>query len=58
MTRKEKSDYQAQLVCRELRYQLGCRPVDQDWAHTIDLVVAWMRVTGKIKYDRPIKGAK
>ena len=51
--RKLKSYQRAELVCRELRFQLGGKVCDQDLSKAVELLISWMRVTGKVKYIRP-----
>ncbi len=52
--RKMESYKRAEMVCQELRYQfsIACR---EDMNSVIDYLIHWMKVTGKIKNDRPRK---
>jgi len=56
--RKMESYRRAELVCRELRFQMGGQHAHQDLKRTIDLLIYWMDKTGKIKYERPVPTAK
>ena len=51
--RKFESYRRAELVCRELRYQLAKVGDGIDLERLSDFVIKWMDVTGKIKYERP-----
>lgn len=48
MKRLERAD----KVCRELRHAL-CNPWESNWNKVMTLLLAWMRVAGKDKYERP-----
>lgn len=48
---KNISNKKAQIVCRELRYQIANNEFDFDLI--ADLVSEWCRVTGNEKYVRP-----
>jgi hypothetical protein len=48
MKRLERAD----VVCRELRHAIA-HPSEADWRKVNDLLLYWMRVAGKDKYDRP-----
>ncbi len=53
--RKEESNKKAEIVCRELRWQIANSKIDE--AILFDLLLDWMKVTGKIKYEKPtVKG--
>ncbi len=43
----------AELVCRELRYQIGGRAADMDLNKVSTLLINWMKVAKKNKYIRP-----
>ena len=51
--RKMESYRRAELVCRELRFQIGGKFAHQDLERAVDLLTYWMDKTGKIKYERP-----
>lgn len=50
--RKLESYKRAELVARELRYQLSSAS-HRDDKRLAQLCIHWMRMTGNIKYDRP-----
>lgn len=52
--RKLESYRRAELVAQELRYQLMSASF-HDEKRLVKLVLHWMRVTGKTKYERPGK---
>ena len=50
--RKLESYKRAEIVARELRYQLQ-RPSYRNEQRLGEAVIRWMDTTGKIKYERP-----
>ena len=56
--RKLQSYKLAELVCRELRYQLASNAGNIDLVDVSDFLVDWMEPTGKIKYVRPTNRSK
>ena len=54
-SRKLKSYQRAEIVARELRHQLANARLfsELDTARLFKAVSNWMKVTGKIVYDRP-----
>jgi hypothetical protein len=41
-------------VCRELRWNLSARVVDQDWSLICDMLHKWMMIAPKdVRYSRP-----
>lgn len=52
-TQKQKRDERAELVCREVRYQMSVHGGIFDNKKLYDLMFSWMRVAKKIKYVRP-----
>lgn len=50
--RKLESYRRAEIVAREARYQLSVASRD-DPSKLVELVIHWMKVTGKIKYIQP-----
>ena len=54
VSRKEQSDERAQKLCREVRYQMAANGSVPDNQKLFKLLQSWMRVTGKIKYVRPV----
>lgn len=52
-TRSQIRNERAELVCRELRFQIGGKQSDMDLNKVTTLLIGWMKVTGKIKYKRP-----
>lgn len=49
--RKLESYKRAEVVCRELRYQIGSNKLDMN--RVAGLIIKWMDKTGNIKYERP-----
>ena len=49
--RKLKSYQRAEVIARELRYQLLTGTCNN--LRLCDMVISWMKVTGKICYKRP-----
>jgi hypothetical protein len=52
-TRKEMRSERAELVCREVRYQLAEHGVVNDSQAVLKHINKWMRVAKKVKYKRP-----
>lgn len=52
-TRKEKRDERAEKVCQEVRWQMAQYGGIADNNKLYDLLVSWMRVAKKNKYQRP-----
>ena len=48
---KLESYKRAEIVCRELRYQIANNNLDMN--KVASLVIKWMDKTGNIKYERP-----
>jgi len=51
--RMEKSNEYAQLIAREIRYQLANHGKIASYDLLLKLVDTWMHTTGEIKYQRP-----
>jgi hypothetical protein len=53
--RKLESYKRAEKVCRELRHLISNRGINElpEDSRLVDDLLSWMRVTGKIKYERP-----
>lgn len=49
--RKLESYKRAEIVCRELRYQISNNNIDMD--KVAGLILKWMDKSGKIKYIKP-----
>ena len=56
--RKLESYRRAELVCRELRFQVGGRHCDMNLNDAMDFLVDWLEVTGKIGFERPANNTK
>ena len=52
--RKMESYKRAEMVCQELRYQISIAG-REDMDSIMKYLFQWMKVTGKIKNDRPRK---
>ena len=52
-TRKELRDERAEKVCQEVRRQMAKHSGITDNERLYNLLVSWMKVTGKSKYDVP-----
>ena len=52
-TREQKRNERAELVCREVRHQMGTHGGILDNQKLYDLMFSWMRVAKKNKYVRP-----
>jgi hypothetical protein len=52
-TRKEKRDMRAEILCREVRFQMAQYGGIADNNRLHKLLVKWMAVTGEIAYVRP-----
>lgn len=52
-TQKQKRDERAELVCREVRYQMATHGGIENNEKLYDLLLSWMRVAKKNKYVRP-----
>lgn len=52
-TRKELRDARAEKVCQEVRRQMVKHSGIADNEKLYNLLVSWMKVTGKSKYDVP-----
>lgn len=52
-TQKQKRDEKAERVCREVRYQMAKHGGIADNQTLCELLLSWMKVTGKVKYERP-----
>lgn len=50
--RKLESYKRAEMVCRELRYQIAS-PRNWNAETLVKFLTHWMKVTGNIKYHRP-----
>lgn len=50
--RRQQRLERADKVCRELRFALS-DPNAADWNKVLKLLLSWMRVSGKDKYERP-----
>ena len=50
--RKLESYQRAEIVARELRYQIASN-ANRNEQRLAELVINWMKVTGNIKYERP-----
>ena len=53
LTREQRRNKHAELVCRELRYQIVKFGQIGDWSALERHFNAWMRNAKKNKYDRP-----
>ena len=54
MSKKKLDSYKrAEKVCRELRHQYINDRNPMDHEKLLQLLISWMEVTGKIKYERP-----
>lgn len=51
--RKLESYKRAEKVCREIRWQFG-HTSRQDMNKICEMIIHWMKVTGKVKYQRPL----
>ena len=52
-TQEQKRNERAEIVCREIRYQLAHQGCIYDPKHLNVLLQPWMRVAKKNKYIRP-----
>ncbi len=52
--RKLESYKKAEAFCREYRYQAAYM-TSKDEGKLFDMLLKWMRITGNIKYKRPLK---
>ncbi|MCP4354419.1 MAG: hypothetical protein GY793_02060 [Proteobacteria bacterium] len=52
--RKLESYKKAEAFCREYRYQAACMTM-KDEGKLFNMLLKWMRITGDIKYKRPLK---
>ena len=50
-TREQKRNEASEKVCRELRYQMS-NPSEKHGDKLGNLLIKWMRLTGKVKYER------
>jgi len=53
MTREQKRNYRADKLCREIRFQLSNYGEIKSYGKLYDLLLPWMNVGKKSKYDRP-----
>ena len=51
--RSELSNRKAQLVCRELRFQMGGGPHKENLNPAVDLLIDWLKFSKKDAYVRP-----
>lgn len=52
-TRKEKRDERAEIVCREVRYQIAKYGGIADNNRLADFLLDWMKYSTKNRYERP-----
>jgi hypothetical protein len=52
-TRQQKRNEIAELVCRELRYQLARPDSFQDFKQLMELLLKWMKVAKQNKWEKP-----
>lgn len=51
--RKLESYKKAEIVCRELRFQIAGNRNDMDLGNCTDMLIDWLSVTTKSKWERP-----